>query len=694
MESSYAIEDAGEAMQVDGGGDNAQEVEKANNNREEEKKKEDNGEVEKELDTALVLTRRGGSNNLLGQVVNSEEEAYRLYCDYGHRMGFSVRKGKQNYFSGTKNIRTKDYCCSKEGIRYDELPSEVNTSRPDYRTNCKAMVRFRVDEEGRWKVVRFVPEHNHDLAKPEERHLLRSARSSGKGKSGDAAGTPTTNAGSSRVEEGSGNEKVGSTKRSHYVSVQKMTVIEMGDSESLVGHFKRRANEEGMFYWDVQIDKANRMTNFFWRDGRSRDDYDSFGDVVVLDTSYRTSRYNMICASFLGVNHHWQNVMFGCAFLLDETKASFVWLFKSFLESMGDRPPKSIFTTDQDQAISEAIKEVFPNTSHRLCLWTLQKKALAHLGTLNSSRKFHTLFMRCIQECNSEMEFEETWAKMLRKHNLQDHQWLKSLHKIRHKWSSAFNKDAFDGGIELPQRGESPNNVLNGIADKSASLTEFVLAFEKLVEGWRKNEAEEDYRCHRREPLRAIKHSDILKHAGQIYTHKIYKVFENEFLDGCGATSVEETACGGTLFRFELKMQGRGLKACIVILDTSTLLVSCSCKKFETMGILCSHALKAFSLKNVDRIPERYILKRWTKEAKKGLYKLIDQDESLQQECKEAELAFCYHAMRYAYNLVMKSQWHDESRKLLWDAFETGEDSVEKFIELQKLHAHFLRSEH
>nr|CAD1826991.1 unnamed protein product [Ananas comosus var. bracteatus] len=555
------------------------------------------------------------------------------------------------------------------------------------------MVRFRVDEEGRWKVIRFVPEHNHELAKPEERHLLRSARPAGTAKAGVGdpaanAGTPTSNVQSSKGEEGSGAKKV-EVKRG-YAGVPKMTLIATEDSESLVGHFKRRANEEGMFYWDVQVDLRGRMTNFFWRDGRSRDDYDCFGDVVVLDTSYRTSKYNMICASFLGVNHHWQNVMFGCAFLLDETKASFVWMFKSFLESMGDRAPKSIFNTDQDQAISEAIKEVFPNTSHRLCLWTIQKKALAHLGTLNSSRTFQNLFMRCIQECNSETEFEEAWAKMLRKYNLQDHTWINSLHKIRHKWSSAFNKDSFDGGIELPQRGESLNNVLNGIADKSASLTEFILAFEKLVEDWRKNEAEEDYRSNRREPLRAIKHSDILRHAGQVYTHKLYKVFENEFLDGCGATSVEETPCGGTLYRLELKMQGRSSKVCIVVLDTSTMLVNCSCKKFETMGVLCSHALKTLNLKNADRIPERYILKRWTKEAKKGLYKPINEDEPSQEECKEAELAFCYHAMRYAYNLVMKSQWHEESRKLLWDALESGEESVEKFIELQKLHAHFL----
>ncbi len=51
-------------------------------------------------------------------------------------------------------------------------------------------------------------------------------------------------------------------------------------------------------------------------------DYDCFGDVLVFDTTYRTNKYNLICAPFVGINYHWQNVMFGCAFLLDETTES------------------------------------------------------------------------------------------------------------------------------------------------------------------------------------------------------------------------------------------------------------------------------------------------------------------------------------------------------------------------------------
>lgn len=95
--------------------------------------------------------------------------------------------------------------------------------------------------------------------------------------------------------------------------------------------------------------------------------------MVSFDTTYRTNKYNMICAPFVGINHHWKNVLFGCAFLLDETTVTFTWLFETFLESMGSRKPKTIFT-DQCQAMINAIQLVLPETSHRLCIWHISKK--------------------------------------------------------------------------------------------------------------------------------------------------------------------------------------------------------------------------------------------------------------------------------------------------------------------------------
>ena len=65
------------------------------------------------------------------------------------------------------------------------------------------------------------------------------------------------------------------------------------------------------------------------------DDYVLFGDLVVFDTMYRTNKYDMIYAPFVGMNHHAKNVMFGCGFFMNEKIGPFVWLFKIFLKSMG-----------------------------------------------------------------------------------------------------------------------------------------------------------------------------------------------------------------------------------------------------------------------------------------------------------------------------------------------------------------------
>ncbi|GMI71306.1 FAR1-related sequence 5 [Hibiscus trionum] len=271
-------------------------------------------------------------------VVDSEAVAYNMYRDYGLSMGFSVRKGKNRYVSGTNIIRCKDFYCSKKGFK--EFEDDINTkqyNKLETRTGCPAMIRFTV-QDNHWTVTHFISEHNHELATPSKRHLLRSARSFPTEKANVislmvSVGIRPTYVYSYMSNEACGTENVGFTRRDcyNYINKQKTMVIEAGDGQSLLNHFKVRASEDPMFFYTVQVDQENRLTNFFWRDGRSRIDYDCFGDILVFDTTYRTNRYNLICAPFVGINHHRQTIMFGYAFLLDETTASFTWLFKSFL---------------------------------------------------------------------------------------------------------------------------------------------------------------------------------------------------------------------------------------------------------------------------------------------------------------------------------------------------------------------------
>ena len=102
--------------------------------------------------------------NLLGMVVHSEEEAYKLYNDYAIRIGFSVRKEKLRYVKN--GVRQREYVCSKEGFPRDDGDhlDDKKFKRLQTRIGCDASIRFTVTN-GEWKVTHFNPNHNHELAK-------------------------------------------------------------------------------------------------------------------------------------------------------------------------------------------------------------------------------------------------------------------------------------------------------------------------------------------------------------------------------------------------------------------------------------------------------------------------------------------------------------------------------------------------
>ena len=115
---------------------------------------------ETEGDCMFVARLENSDENLFNKVVHNADEAYALYNNYALRMGFSIRKGKPRYCNGTKNIKQREFLCSKEGFKLDEdFCKDKYSKRLETRTGCKAFVRFTV-ENGVWRVSAFNPEHN------------------------------------------------------------------------------------------------------------------------------------------------------------------------------------------------------------------------------------------------------------------------------------------------------------------------------------------------------------------------------------------------------------------------------------------------------------------------------------------------------------------------------------------------------
>jgi len=71
------------------------------------------------------------------------------------------------------------------------------------------------------------------------------------------------------------------------------------------------------------IDEEGRIISMLWCTRKNRSDYAQFGDVVTFDTTYRTNLYNLPFGLFVGVNNHFQSIIFGGVLLTSEKTEDF-----------------------------------------------------------------------------------------------------------------------------------------------------------------------------------------------------------------------------------------------------------------------------------------------------------------------------------------------------------------------------------
>lgn len=106
---------------------------------------------------------------------------------------------------------------------------------------------------------------------------------------------------------------------------------------------KMRAEDPG-FQFSVDLDDENKVKTILWTSGRSRSQYHFFGDAITFDTTYCTNIYKMPFGMFVGVNNHFQSVLFAGVLMTKEDTESFKWVFNEFITLMGGKFPQTILT--------------------------------------------------------------------------------------------------------------------------------------------------------------------------------------------------------------------------------------------------------------------------------------------------------------------------------------------------------------
>ncbi|KAJ1402510.1 Zinc finger, PMZ-type [Sesbania bispinosa] len=214
-----------------------------------------------------------------------------------------------------------------------------------------------------------------------------------------------------------------------------------------------------------------------------------------------------------------------------------------------------------------------------------------------------------IYDPKDEEEFTHAWEAMLEKYNLQKNEWLKWMYREREKWAVVFGRNTF-----------------------FVDLKGF-----HLVDEQRYKEIEASDEMSRCLP-RLMGNVVLLKHASDVYTPRAFEVFQRGYEKSLNVL-VNQHNRNGSLFEYKANTFGH-TRQYSVTFNSSDDTVVCSCMKFEHVGFLCSHALKVLDNRNIKVVPSRYILKRWTKDARLGNLREISQCKM--QDNPKMAVASCY----------------------------------------------------
>ncbi|XP_056695821.1 protein FAR1-RELATED SEQUENCE 5-like [Spinacia oleracea] len=617
---------------------------------------------------------------LMGYTAETVEELLGFYEKHASEVGFSIRKGNTRSKVGTRIVLEKTYVCSAAGVtnngknkkkkvqtvvpvvpKKERKPRQVSITR----TQCRACLRVKMNSEGRYEVVNHVIMHNHDLTRSQWHYLHRSERQITEEKreaieTMQKSGLSSTASFNYMAIEAGGEENLGHSKKDHlnYCTRLKMKQIEGGDAQAVTDIMYLELEGDPNFFFRFRLDEKGKLRSLFWRDSMMMEDYGIFGDIVIFDTTYRTNRYNLICAPIVGINNHWNNCMFGCAFIGDEKIELFVWLLQTFKKSMGGKSPISIFT-DQDAAMNNAINH----------------NAITRFGALKRDPTFKKTFNYCLYKCVTVVEFETNWRSMLQQYELIGEEWFTNVYDLREKWCPALSKDFFSAGILSSQRSESTNHAIGFRANRTTSLTDFYRLFKGTIQRWRSTEKQAEFSCSKSVPSSALPLSGLLKHASEVYTLSLFRDFEEEFGYSIATTAKLIWKQENTEF-YAVSIDEEPWSAQRVTYIHESQTVSCTCKNFETSGWLCYHCIRILHLHSVTRIPEQYIKKRWTKSAKSSVWNKLENEkpEEVQYTPWRQTMARKY------YNLILKSQSNEETRTLMEDGYAASVSLVDELL--------------
>ena len=183
----------------------------------------------------------------------------------------------------------------------------------------------------------------------------------------------------------------------------------------------------------------------------------SYHYVLLLDCTYKTNKYKMPLLHIAGITGANKTFSLAFCFIAQETKPFYDWALDSLLTvfTSNNIPQPDVFLTDREQALINSVTSAFPNSTHLLCTWHIQKNIVTNAAKLiknkakegemisawnelirrPSQSDFHDKFQTFASKYGAKFEeyMYSTWLPVAEKYS---NAWTKSIPHFEHRTTS------------------------------------------------------------------------------------------------------------------------------------------------------------------------------------------------------------------------------------------------------------------
>ncbi|KFK35799.1 hypothetical protein AALP_AA4G037900 [Arabis alpina] len=553
----------------------------------------------------------------IGMEFESYDDAYNYYNCYATEVGFRVRVKNSWFKRRSKEKYGAVLCCSSQGFK---RINDVNRVRKETRTGCPAMIRMRQVDSKRWRVLEVMLDHNHLLGST----VYKSVKTKRKCVSSPVSDSKTIKLYRTHVMDTENNVNLNTTvKRQFQYSAGSPDTLSLrrGDSAAIYNYFCRMQLTNPNFFYLMDVNDEGRLRNVFWADGFSKVSCSYFGDVVFIDNTYISAKFEIPLVTLSGVNHHGKTTLLSCGLLAGETVESYHWLLKVWLSVMKCAPQTIV--TDRCKPLEAAISQVFPRSNHRFSLTHIMRKIPEKLGGLHNYDGVRKAFTKAVYETLKVVEFEAAWGFMVHNYGVIDNEWLRTLYEDRARWAPVYLKDTYFAGIAAARPGETLNPFFERYIHKQTPLKEFLDKYELALQKKHKKETLSDIESLTLNNTELKTKCSFETQLSRIYTKDMFKKFQVEVEEMYSCFSTTQLHIDGPFVIFLVKERvqsesnRREIRDFEVLYNRSVGEVRCICSCFNFYGYLCRHALCVLNFNGVEELPMRYILPRWRKDYKR-----------------------------------------------------------------------------